>query len=170
VADPGSIPHISSEARADPGAAEGKTMTDTSIGRGPGHIELNPEAARDGDARTMLLVIYGLFFAGFITSGVTTIVGVILAYVGRGSGPSWAQSHYEFQIRTFWLTVLAFFAMAAFFVVSVIMTLVLVGIVGLLLLAPMGLALMVWFGVRCGVGFNHALNSRPYPDPATLLI
>jgi uncharacterized membrane protein len=145
-------------------------MTDTSIGRGPGHIDMGSETARDGDARTMLLVIYGLYFAGFITSGVTTLVGVILAYVGRGSGPAWAQSHYSFQIRTFWLTLLAFAAIAGFAVLSVILSLVLVGLLGLLLLAPMGLALMVWFGVRCGVGFNHALNSRAYPDPATLLI
>jgi uncharacterized membrane protein len=134
------------------------------------HIDLTPGAAAGSDARTMILVIYGLYFAGFITGGVTTIVGVVLAYVGRGSAPDWADSHYSFQIRTFWMTLVAAVALTLFAIAAVPLVLVLVGLAMLLLVGPLFLALAVWYGVRCAVGFNHALNSRAYPNPQTLTI
>ena len=144
-------------------------MTDSSLGRGPGHIDLTRDA-RDGDVRTMLLVIYGLYLAGFITGGVTTVVGVILAYLGKGSGPDWAQGHYEFQIRTFWLLLVATFAFAALVVGTTAATFGLAILFWLVVGAPVLLALMIWYAVRVANGFNHALNSRAYPDPAALLI
>ena len=140
-------------------------MTDASA-----HIDYAPEARRDGDARTMLLIIYGLYFAGFLTSGVTTIAGLILAYVGRGGAPAWAQSHYEFQIRTFWLLLVATFAFAVLVAASTVATFGLAILVWLVLAAPAVIALMIWYAVRVANGFNHALNSRAYPDPAALLI
>ena len=145
-------------------------MTDTRSAMERDHIDLSPGATAGSDARTMLLVIYGLYFAGFITGGVTTVVGLVLAYLGRSSAPAWAQSHYEFQIRTFWLTLLAAVVLTAFAIVAVPLVLVLVGLMMLLLVGPLFLALAVWYGVRCAVGVNHALNSRDYPNPATLLV
>jgi uncharacterized membrane protein len=134
------------------------------------HIDLSPGATAGSDARTMLLVIYGLYFAGFVTGGVTTIVGVVLAYLGRGSAPQWAETHYDFQIRTFWLALVGVAALVAYTVVSAVLVLALIGIPLLLLLGPLGLALAIWYGLRCAVGFNHAVNNRGYPHPATLLI
>ena len=143
-------------------------MTDTPSARD--QIDLTPGTAAGSDARTMLLVIYGLYLAGFITGGITSIVGVVLAYVGRGSAPAWADSHYDFQIRTFWLTVLAAVVLTVFAIVSVPLILVLVGLAMLLLVGPLFMALAVWYGLRCAIGLNHALNSRPYPNPHTLMI
>jgi uncharacterized membrane protein len=33
---------------------------------------------------------------------VTSIIGVIMAYVYRADVPEWVATHYRFQIRTFW--------------------------------------------------------------------
>ena len=147
-------------------------MTDTRSAMSPprDHLDLTPGAAAGSDARTMVLVVYGLYLAGFVTGGLTTLIGLVMAYVGRGSAPAWAESHYSFQIRTFWLTVLAMLLMGVYAALSTVLVLALIGIPMLLLLAPIGLALMVWFGVRCAVGLGHALSSREYPDPTTLLI
>ncbi len=145
-------------------------MTDTRSALGRDQIDLSPGATAGSDARTMVLVVYGLYFAGFITAGVTTVVGLVLAYLGRGSAPAWAASHYDFQIRTFWLTLLAGVVLIAFAIVAVPLVLVAVGLVMLLLVGPLLLALAVWYGVRCAVGFHHALNTRAFPYPATLLI
>ena len=149
-----------SDMRSAPGSAFGRTE---------GHIDLTAGAAAHSDARTMILVVYGLYFAGFITSGLTTLMGVVLAYVARGSAPAWAESHYAFQIRTFWLAVGALLVMGAYAVVSALLVLVLIGIPMLLLLAPIGVALAVWYGVRCALGFHHALSSRAYPNPEAWL-
>ena len=133
-------------------------------------IDLTPGAAADTDARTMILVVYGLYLAGFITGGVTAVVGVVLAYMARGSAPAWADTHYSFQIRTFWLTLAAVAALTVFAVAAVPLVLVLVGLAMLLLIGPLFLALSVWFGVRCVLGLVRAADRRPYPNPHTLLI
>ena len=45
-------------------------------------------------------IIYILYLAGFIV-GVTPLIGIVMAYMARGEGPDWLQSHYRWQIRTF---------------------------------------------------------------------
>ena len=135
------------------------------------HIDLTPGAAADTDARTMVLIIYGLYLAGFVTGGLTTLVGVVLAYMGRSTAPAWAATHYEFQIRTFWLTLLGAAALVAFAILAVPMVLVLlVGLAMLLLVGPLFVALGIWYGVRCVVGLVRALDSRPYPNPHALMV
>ena len=144
-------------------------MTETHTARD--QIDLTPGAAADTDARTMVLIIYGLFLAGLLTAGVTSIVGVVLAYMGRSSAPTWAATHYTYQIRTFWLTILAALALGAFAVLAVPMILVLlVGLAMLLLVGPLFTALGVWYAVRCVVGLVRALDTRPHPNPHTLLV
>ena len=51
-------------------------------------------------------VIYILYLVALLLGGLTTLVGVIMAYVYRGSAPAWVQTHYQFQIRTFWIVLL----------------------------------------------------------------
>ena len=145
-------------------------MTDTPLGGTHDRIDLRPGAAADADARTMLLVIYGLYFAGFVSSGLTTLIGVVMAYAFRGAAPDWAQSHYRFQIRTFWMILAAFALMVGYALISVPLVLVLIGIPMLMLLVPASIALAVWYGARTCTGFVRALDSRPHDDPETFLI
>jgi uncharacterized membrane protein len=53
-------------------------------------------------------VVYLLYFASLLV-GVTSIIGVIIAYVYRADSPEWVATHYRFQIRTFWIGLLYFF-------------------------------------------------------------
>ncbi len=57
----------------------------------------------DTDDRTIALVNYVLLLLGFFTSGITSLVAVILAYVRRGNAEPFARSHLGFQISTFWI-------------------------------------------------------------------
>lgn len=107
------------------------------------------------DDKTMPLVVYVLYLVGLI-NGLTTVVGVILAYVGKGAAPEWMQSHYVFQIRTFWLSLLF-------------------GLIGLVL-TPLGVgfvilaAIWVWIAVRCILGVSWLLKGQPYPTPRNWMI
>lgn len=55
---------------------------------------------------TLAAVCHGLMLAGFLTSGVTSLVGVILAYVKRDTPDPIGASHYRHAIRTFWIGVI----------------------------------------------------------------
>ena len=47
-------------------------------------------------------IIYILYLVGIIVPFVS-IGGIILAYVNRGTAPPWVETHYTWQIRSFWI-------------------------------------------------------------------
>lgn len=53
----------------------------------------------------MPTIIYVLYLVAAFT-GVPYLVGLILAYVSRGEADDVAATHYQYQIRTFWLGLL----------------------------------------------------------------
>jgi uncharacterized membrane protein len=101
------------------------------------------------DERQMAFVIYILYLAHFVP--LAPIVGLVLAYIERARAPAWLQSHYLYQIRTFWIGLL-------YWVVSLALCVILVGI-------PLLLATWIWFVVRCALGLSRLMRSEPYPTP-----
>ncbi|HEY5107448.1 MAG TPA: hypothetical protein VII73_11875 [Caulobacteraceae bacterium] len=114
-----------------------------------------PPAAAVSDERQLALVIYILYLVPF-AFGVTHIVGLVLAYVNRETAPDWLKSHFDFQVRTFWIGLL-------YFVVACISCLLLVGFV----LVPV---VIVWFIIRCALGINYLMKNQPYPTPQSWTI
>lgn len=108
------------------------------------------------DDKTLPGVVYALHIAGAVTGGLTCVIGVIIAYISRKDAPEWLASHYEFQIRTFWLALL-------FSVVSIILTPVGIGVVALV-------ATGVWLVVRGVVGLSTLLKGQPYPTPKNWML
>jgi uncharacterized membrane protein len=100
----------------------------------------NPDTAR---------IIYVLYLVGLV-AGITAIVGVIMAYVNRDDAPDWLRTHYELQIRTFWMMLL-------YAVIAGILCLLLIGFLLLLLLA-------IWWIVRCVKGLKYLDMKAPYPN------
>ena len=95
-------------------------------------------------------LVYGLYLLSFVV-GITGIIGVIMAYLNRGKGPAWVDSHYTYAIRTFWIGIL-------YAVISGILMVVLIG--GLLLIAT-----IVWIVVRCLIGLQRAGANQPIERP-----
>ncbi len=108
-----------------------------------------PPAAAPGE--TAAKIVYLLYLATLLTGGVTALVGVVMAYVYRDDAPDWLETHFRFQIRTFWLGL-------AYAVVGAVLTLVAVGFAVLVFLA-------VWLVVRCVKGLKFANRHEAYPDP-----
>ncbi|MGO4166076.1 DUF4870 family protein [Novosphingobium sp. YAF33] len=101
-------------------------------------------------------IISLLYLASCIT-GVTAIVGVVLAYVWRGeAGGGWERSHYQYQINTFWIGLVG----------SVLGVLLLVVVIGALVL----MAVAVLVIVRSVMSLLNAQKHEPMPDPSTLWI
>ncbi len=110
-----------------------------------------PAAQHDAVEGKTANLIYILYLLSLLF-GITSIIGLVMAYINNGSAPDWVQSHYLFQIRTFWIGLL-------FGVIGVFTT---IFIVGWLIL----LFVFVWWIVRCVKGMKYISEGRAHPDPA----
>jgi uncharacterized membrane protein len=101
-------------------------------------------------------LVYILYLASVLV-GVTALVGLVLAYINRpqASG-SWTESHYTYQIRTFWIGLL-------YVLISVILMAVLIGFFLIL-------AVLVWAVLRCVKGLQWAAAGTPVPNPQTWMV
>jgi uncharacterized membrane protein len=99
-------------------------------------------------------LIYILYLASLIV-GITGIVGVIMAYVNRGGSPAWVETHYRFQIRTFWIGLL-------YGLISLITAFILIGFL-------FALFTLVGWIVRCAKGLQRLGRGEPYQNAATWL-
>ncbi len=116
---------------------------------------LDPAPRPQGTNNTDIVkLVYLLYFAGFIT-GLTAVIGVVMAYLRRDQADTVATSHFTYQIRTFWIGVL----------MIVSGTLLAMIMVGFLIIAFW----IVWTIVRCVKGFLLMNDGRPVPDPETWL-
>lgn len=89
---------------------------------------------------------------GSFIGSVPSIVAVILNYVKRGDARStWAESHYRWQIRTFWFAVLWF----------VIAWVLIVTILGALIGVPILVAVTLWLVYRIARGWLRLRDKRP---------
>ena len=95
-------------------------------------------------------IIYILYLVA-IVFGITGLIGVVMAYVYRSDAPDWLRSHYQFQIRTFWIGVL-------YFLVGLVLTFVFIGYLVLLFW-------VVWVIVRCVKGIKALDQKEALPNP-----
>ncbi len=95
---------------------------------------------------SMAKVIYILLIVGTII-GFSGFVAVIMAYVNKDDSDDWLQTHYRFQIRTFWIGLL--YACIGFFTFAIA--------IGYFIL----LFTVVWFIIRCVKGLKQLENNEP---------
>lgn len=97
-------------------------------------------------------VIYVLYLVTLI-SGITAVIGVVMAYMYRDEAPDWLRTHYEMQIRTFWLGLL-------YSLIALILCTVFIGFVLFFVIA-------VWWVIRCVKGLRYLDKREPYPEYRT---
>ena len=114
-----------------------------------------PPAGQSGDTwfspgRLNAQMVYALYLVSFVV-GITGIIGLIMAYVNRGKGEPWVDTHYTYAIRTFWIGLL--YALIA----------------SILMLAAIGFILVfgvaIWIVVRCVIGLQKASAGEPIARP-----
>lgn len=98
----------------------------------------------------MAKVIYVLYLLGLVLGGLTAIIGVVMAYIYKDGAPDWLRTHYDLQIRTFWMMIL-------YCIVAGVLTLILVGFL-------LFLAIAIWWIVRCVKGLRYLEQRTAYPD------
>ena len=121
---------------------------------------------------------------GFVTSGLTTLVGLILAYVWRGEGEP-MDSHFTNAIHVFWkglLYLLPLYLVLFGFLFGWVFQLstleaegaatdgAVFGLMGgffavMAVFVIASIAQAAWFVVRCAKGISKASSGLPYPNP-----
>jgi uncharacterized membrane protein len=108
-------------------------------------------APEDASLRQLTAVVYGLQLAGYFT-GISPIAGVIINYVKRDAvAGTWLESHFRWQIRTFWITL-------AWSIVGAVMLFVFIG------LFVLGVAAM-WFLYRAIKGWLELSEGKAMYGP-----
>jgi uncharacterized membrane protein len=102
--------------------------------------------------KQLALLVYILYLVSYFT-GITALVGVIIAFIQIDSADPVLASHYRFQIRTFWIGLLYLF-------VGVILAFVFIGILVILWW-------FIWSLVRNVKGLLALNENKPIADPAS---
>lgn len=95
---------------------------------------------------TTAKIIYILLIVSTIV-GITGIIGLIMAYVYQDDTDDWLQTHYRFQIRTYWIGLL--YMVTGFITLQVN--------IGFFIL----LFTFVWMIIRCTKGLKQLDRSQP---------
>lgn len=95
-------------------------------------------------------IIYILYLVGLVL-GITAIVGVVMAYINKKDAPAWVQSHYDFQIRTFWIGLLII-------VIGVITSALIIGFFIILFW-------YIWIIIRVVKGMKSLSSNEAHPNP-----
>jgi uncharacterized membrane protein len=106
----------------------------------------NEKPATAGNAK----LVYILYLVSIVI-GITAIVGLVVAYVNRDDASDWLQSHYRFQIRTFWIGALYLF-------LGVLLSQVVIGVLIILFW-------LLWLIVRCAKGLKYLERQQAHPAP-----
>ncbi len=115
-------------------------------------------------------IVYGLFLFSVPSAFITLILGLIIAYVARGSAGPVMASHYTFQIASFWKSIWWRLIAAAMFVIGLALAIVLVGVPIMIVAAFIWAVVEIWFVVRCVVGLIHLVRGEAYPRPHAWLL
>jgi uncharacterized membrane protein len=116
------------------------------------HLEgfaMNEVSAERAGSPDMAKIVYVLYLIGLLT-GVTLIIGVVMAYIYRDEAPDWLRTHYDAQIRIFWIAILY----------SVIAGILIAVLIGILLF----FAIAVWWIIRCVKGLKYLDQGVAYPN------
>ncbi len=112
--------------------------------------EIQPTKSTDSSAK----IVYILYIVGAFI-GLAGIVGVIIAYVNKDDAPEWLKTHYQFQIRTFWIG-------ALYLIIGSLLSLILIGWLVLLFW-------VIWLIVRSVKGLKLLDAKQAHPNPTTWL-
>jgi uncharacterized membrane protein len=93
---------------------------------------------------------------GSFVGSLPSIAAVILNYVKRGDAHgTWVASHYRWQIRTFWFTLLW----------ALIGWALIITVIGMVVGVPILIALTLWLIYRIGRGWLRLRDRRPMYAP-----
>lgn len=112
---------------------------------------MNIELLQQNEKLTQYTFIIYILYAVSLFVGITSIAAIIMNYLKRDEAKgTWLESHFNWQIKTFWYSVIGFF-------VGFILSFIGIGFLVIL-------AISVWYIYRIVKGFIAFKDKKTLPD------
>src|SRR5262249_56540757 len=102
----------------------------------------------------LAVIVYVLYCVGYFT-GISALIGVLIAHLKVDDADPVPRSHYQFQIRTFWIGLL-------YLATGTLLSIILIGI-------PILIWWYAWSLIRITKGIVRINGYRPIANPASWL-
>lgn len=112
------------------------------------------------DGKVAALIGWGLYILSIPSANVLVLVGLVVAYAGRGSASGLPLAHLDAQIRLFWSVFWWTIACWAAIAVSALASVILIGIPFLFFFLLVWFLISVWFTVKSVFGLINLLGDR----------
>ena len=121
-----------------------------------------PQAALErGNGRDGAILAWILYILSIPSANLLVLIGLVVAYACRGSATGLAAQHIEAQIRLFWSVFWISVILWALVAVSLVASIVLIGVPFLILFGLLLLLVSIWFTVKSVLGLLALLDDRP---------
>ena len=130
-------------------------MTSTPPDREPQFRSGHPE-----EGKVAAVIAWALYILSIPSVGILVLIGLVVAYAARGNASNVARQHIDAQIRLFWSTVMWTIIFSVLWLVSLLLSAVLIGIPFLFVFWAALFLLMVWFTVKSILGLINLLGDR----------
>src|SRR6218665_230276 len=110
------------------------------------------EAGHEAEGKPAALIAWALYILSIPSANVLVLVGLVVAYAARGSANGVARQHIDAQIALFWSVFWWTIALWVLIGISILASVVLIGIPFLLLFVALWFLLSVWFTVKSILG------------------
>jgi uncharacterized membrane protein len=114
----------------------------------------------ESEGKGPALIAWGLYILSIPSANLLVLVGLVVAYASRASATGVARQHLDAQIRLFWSVFFWTIACWIAIAVSIVASVVLIGIPFLILFGILWFLITVWFTVKSIFGLINLLGDR----------
>ena len=126
----------------------------------PPRNDASSPPGRGDDGRIAAVATWALYILSIPSFAVLVLVGLVVAYAARGSASGLALQHIDAQIRLFWSTFMWTIIFSVLWLVSLLLSTIVIGIPFLFVFWGALFLLMIWFTVKSIFGLINLLADR----------
>ena len=119
------------------------------------------DAGHESEGKPAALIAWALYILSIPSANILVLVGLVVAYAGRGGATGLARQHIDAQISLFWSVFWWTIALWVLIAISMAASVILIGIPFLLVFWALWFLLSVWFTVKSVLGLINLLQDRP---------
>ncbi|MGE0829135.1 MAG: hypothetical protein AB7O04_07280 [Hyphomonadaceae bacterium] len=115
---------------------------------------------QEESGRGAAFVVYALYILSIPSAAFFAVLGLIVAYASRGTAGALALTHLNAQIRLFWIAFLWNVAIGVVFLLSWVLTIVLIGFPLMWLCGIAFFIVLAWFTIKSILGCVALVDRR----------
>jgi uncharacterized membrane protein len=118
------------------------------------------DSGHESEGKPAAIIAWALYILSIPSANLLVIVGLIVAYAGRGTATGLARQHIEAQIALFWSVFWWTIGLWIVIVISAFLSAILIGIPFLIGAALLLFVLHIWFTVKAILGLVNLMSDK----------